>query len=106
LELEIVASKSKLSLFLLLFTFFFFPQLPTLVSMPLSPPTALGGSAFFILIDQKQATHGTQSMGFEAIHQSKSRCVFLPWLILLPSVKFRVNPWQMLLIGLYSMLIR
>jgi hypothetical protein len=21
---------------------------------------------------------------------------FLPWLILLPSVKFRVNPWQML----------
>ena len=45
------------------FSFFFFPQLPTLVSMPLSPPTALGGSALPLIL-QKQATHGTQSMGF------------------------------------------
>ena len=53
-----------LSLFFYCFFFyFFFPQLPTLVSMPLSPPTALGGSALPLIL-QKQATHGTQSMGF------------------------------------------
>jgi len=33
-----------------------------------------------------------QPIGFEAVHQPKSRCP-------LPSVKFRVNPWQMLLLG-------
>jgi len=48
------------------------------VFLPSSPPTALGGAAFFLLINQKQATHGTQSMGFEAIHQLKSRCVLIP----------------------------
>jgi hypothetical protein len=43
-----------LALFLfLLLLFFFFPQLPTLFSMPLSPPTVLGGSAFLTLIIQK-----------------------------------------------------
>ena len=36
--------------------------------MPLSPPTVLGGAAFLLLMDQKEATHGTQSMGFEYIH--------------------------------------
>ena len=35
-------------------------------------------SSFFLLIHQKQVTHGTQSMGFEAIHQPKSRCVLFP----------------------------
>jgi hypothetical protein len=28
----------------------------------------------------KRVPHGTQSMGFEDIHQPKSRCVFHPWL--------------------------
>jgi hypothetical protein len=56
----------------------FFPQLPTLLSMPLSPPTALGEVCFLTRIMQKQATHGTQSMGFEAIQQRKSRCIFFP----------------------------
>jgi hypothetical protein len=72
--------------------FFFFPQLPTLFPMPSSPLTALGGFAFYTCIIQKQATHGTQSMGFEAIHQPKSRCVLIPWLMLLlilPSVLIR-----------------
>ena len=32
--------------------------------MPLSPPTVLGGVCFLTRIMQKQATHGTQSMGF------------------------------------------
>ena len=59
---------------------FFFPQLPTLLSMPLSPPNALGEVCFLTRIMQKQANHGTQSMGFEDIHQPKSRCVFHPWL--------------------------
>jgi hypothetical protein len=35
--------------------------------MPSNPPSALGGFALSFII-QKQATHGTQSMGFEAIH--------------------------------------
>ncbi len=56
------------------------------VFLPSSPPTALGGAAFFLLINQKQVTHGTQSMGFEAIHQPKFKQCF-------DSVKFRVNPW-------------
>jgi hypothetical protein len=51
------------------FSYFFFPQLPTLFPMPSSPLTALGGFAFYTCIIQKQATHGTQSMGFEVIHQ-------------------------------------
>ena len=42
---------------------FIFSQLPALLSMPSSPPTALGGS-LFIFHDLKQETHGTQSMGF------------------------------------------
>jgi hypothetical protein len=46
---------------------FLFPQLPTLFPMPSNPPSALGGFALSFII-QKQATHGTQSMGFEAIH--------------------------------------
>ena len=50
--------------FLFLFYFLFFLQLPTLFSMHSSPSTALGGSAFFFFIDQKQEPHGTQSMGF------------------------------------------
>jgi len=29
--------------------------------LPLSPPTALGGSAFYTRINQKQKTHGAQS---------------------------------------------
>jgi hypothetical protein len=53
------------------------PSLPSSFLLPSSPPTVLGGSAFFLLIHQKQETHGTQSMGFEAIHQPKSRCAFL-----------------------------
>ena len=43
-------------------------------------PTHCAGwvSSFFLLIHQKQVTHGTQSMGFEVIHQPKSRCVLFP----------------------------
>ena len=64
----------------------------TLYSFPFSPPTpnplinvfkpihCAGWVWILLLIIQKQATHGTQSMGFEVIHQPKSRCVFHPWL--------------------------
>ena len=58
--------------------------------MPLSPPTVLGGVCFLTRIMQKQATHGTQSMGFVDIHQPKSKDVFC----------LRVNPWLMLPLSL------
>ena len=58
--------------------------------MPLSPPNALGEVCFLTRIMQKQANHGTQSMGFEDIHQPKSKDVFC----------LRVNPWLMLPLSL------
>jgi len=42
--------------------------LPFTFLLPSSPPTVLGGSAFYTCIIQKQKTHGAQSMGFEVIH--------------------------------------
>jgi hypothetical protein len=74
------------------FFFFYFPQLPTLFPpgkgpfaslarvsifhhfylLPLSPPTALGGSAFYTRINQKQKTHGAQSMGFSILPSTSS----------------------------------
>ena len=45
--------------------------------------------AFYTCIIQKK-----RPMGFEDIHQPKSRCVLIPCLCFcLISVKFRVNPW-------------
>jgi len=44
------------------------PSLPSSFLLPSSPPTVLGGSAFYTCIIQKQKTHGAQSMGFEVIH--------------------------------------
>ncbi|RLS27534.1 MAG: hypothetical protein DWH70_00325 [Planctomycetota bacterium] len=53
--------------------------------MPLSPPTALGGSAFLFLIIQIQATHGAQSMGF---------CFFILFLFLPPTPNPLINAFK------------
>ena len=62
------------------FSFFyilFLPPTPNPLINAFKPTHCAGWvSFFFLLINQKQETHGTQSMGFEAIHQLKSRCVF------------------------------
>ena len=70
---------------------FIFPQLPTLFSMPSSPPTALGGALFF----------SDSISGFPAFAEndrvriwSKSFLIHKSdFLFVLRSVQFRVNPW-------------
>ena len=75
------------------FSYFYFPQLPTLFPpvkgpfaslarvsifhrfylLPSSPPTALGGSAFYTRINQKQKTHGLFKTSFHFITSPTNR---------------------------------
>jgi len=50
--------------------------LPSSFLLPSSSPTVLVGSAFYTRINQKEATHGAQSMGFEDIQKPKLNDVF------------------------------
>ncbi len=45
-----------------------------------------------LLINQKQESHGTLSMGFEVIQQPKSRCILFPWLFFCLGFLFPISP--------------
>ena len=59
---------------------FFFPPTSNPLINAFKPTHCAGWVCLLASHQSKRVPHGTQSMGFEDIHQPKSRCVFHPWL--------------------------